>query len=213
MVVEDPATLALSLKLVLCDCQPTCEARTRLDNLPLCHALIRLLANGQQLSLDELAEATGLAPQQLTAKLARMELDFDDAGRVIGAGLTLCPTPHHFEINSHALFTWCALDALMYPSLLAQIVKVMSPCRATGRPIQLTVTADGLIDVDPPEAVVSLVLAERGQPPRQAFCGQVHFFSSAPVAQAWLRERPKARVVPVATAFELGKLLVAQRGT
>jgi alkylmercury lyase len=213
MGVQDPAALASSLKLALCDCQPTCEARTRLDNLPLCHALIRLLADGQPLSLDELAQATGLDLRQLTEKLARMDLDYDDAGRVIGAGLSLCPTPHQFAINGHALFTWCALDALMYPSLLGQTVQVVSPCRATGRPVQVTVTANGLTDVDPPEAVVSLVFAERGQPPRQAFCGEIHFFSSAGAAQAWLYERPKARVVPVATAYELGKLLVAQRGT
>ena len=210
--MESLAALASSLTLALCTCQATCDARTQLDGLPLCHALIRLLANGRPLAQAELAQVTGLAPRQLAEKIAGMELDYDDAGRVIGAGLSLRPTPHQFEINGHALFTWCALDALMYPSLLGQTVQVESPCRATGRRVKVTVTPQGLTAVDPPEAVVSLVAAERGRPSRQSFCGAVHFFGCAAAAQPWLAEHPPARVVPVATAYALGNLLIAKRG-
>jgi alkylmercury lyase len=209
--MEDPAALASSLKLALCDCPSGCEARTRLDDLPLCHALIRLLAAGQPLSHAELAQVTGLAPEHLSNRLAQMDLDYDDAGRVIGAGLTLRPTPHRFEIGGRHLFTWCALDALMYPGLLSETVRVESLCRATGQPVTVTVTQGGMTAVDPPDAVVSIVVPEPGQPPRLAFCGEVHFFASAYAAKGWLAERPQAQVVPVATAYALGNLLIARR--
>jgi alkylmercury lyase len=142
-----------------------------------------------------------------------MDLDYDEAGRVIGAGLTLRPTPHRFEIGGRQLFTWCALDALMYPGLLAETVRMESPCRVSGQPVRVTVTPSGVAAVDPSDAVVSLVLPQPGQPPRQAFCGEVHFFASVEIAQSWLAERPQAQVVPVATAYALGNLLIAQRGT
>jgi alkylmercury lyase len=59
--------------------------------------------------------------------------------------------------------------------------------------------------------VVSLVLPQPGQPPRQAFCGEVHFFASESVAQGWLATCPRAQVVAVATAYALGNLLIAKR--
>jgi alkylmercury lyase len=210
--VDDPAAIASSLNLALCICQAGCEARTRLDDLPLCQALIRLLAAGHPLSIDELAEVTGLSLERLSERLSRMDLDYDEVGRVIGAGLTLRATPHLFEINGRHLYTWCALDALMYPSLLAETVHVESPCRATGQPIRVTVTRGGVTIVEPADAVISLVQSQPGQPPRQAFCGEVHFFASAEAAQEWLADRPQAQVVPVATAYAVGNLLIAQRG-
>ena len=210
--MEDPHAFASSLKLALCDCRSGCEARTQLDDLPLCHALIRLLAAGHPLSHADLVQATGLSTEYLSDRLANMDLDYDDAGRVIGAGLTQRPTPHHFEISGHQLFTWCALDALMYPALLSETVRVESPCRATGQPVTVTVTQSGVTAVDPHDAVVSIVMPEPGQPPRQAFCGEVHFFASAAAAKSWLAERPQAQVVPVATAYALGNLLIARRG-
>ena len=211
--MENPDALASQLRLALCSCQSGCEARTQLDDLPLCHALIRLLAVGQPLSHDDLVQITGLPLRGLTERLARMDLDYDEDGRVIGAGLNLRPTPHCFNIGGRQLFTWCALDALMYLGLLAETVYVESPCRVTGQPVRVMVTPGGVAAVDPCDAVVSLVLPQAGQPPRQAFCGEVHFFASVEVAQSWLAERPQAQVVPVATAYALGNLLIAKRGT
>jgi len=210
--MEYSATLVSILKLALCKCQSGCDVRTSLDNLPFCHVLIRLLAAGHPLSHDQIAQITGLPLQDLSDRLHRMDLDYNEAGRVIGAGLTLRPTPHHFEIGDRLLYTCCALDALMYSGLLSETVRVESPCRATGQLIRVTVTPRGVTAVDPPEAVVSLVLPLPGQPPRQALCGEVHFFASAQVAQDWLAERPEALVVPAVTAYALGNLLIAMRG-
>jgi alkylmercury lyase len=99
----------------------------------------------------------------------------------------------------------------MYPTLLDETVVVESPCRVTGQPVTATVTAAGVTAIHPPEAVVSLVMPTPGQPARQAFCGQVHFFASAAVAQPWLAARPEAVVVPVSTAFAVGRQLIEQR--
>jgi Alkylmercury lyase/MerR family regulatory protein len=59
-------------------------------------------------------------------------------------GLTLNPTPHRFELNERVLFTWCALDSLMFPGLIGQTAQVQSPCASTGTPIGVTVTRQGV---------------------------------------------------------------------
>jgi hypothetical protein len=64
--MENPDALASQLRLGLGSCQAGCEALTQLDDLPLCHALIRLLAVGQPLSHDDLVQITGLPLRDLT---------------------------------------------------------------------------------------------------------------------------------------------------
>lgn len=209
--MEDATALVATLQLALCQCDPTCQARTQLDELPLCHALIRLLASGQPVPKSTLADLTGLPLERLDPILAHMDLDYDCDGHVIGAGLTLRPTPHRFRLAGRELFTWCALDALMYPALLAETVQIVSPCRVTGQTVSARVTSAGVTDIDPTEAVVSLVRPPPGQPPRQAFCGEVHFFVSAAAALPWLAGRPNAVVVPVTTAFQVGRQLIELR--
>ena len=54
------------------------------------------------------------------------------------------------------MYTWCALDTLMFPALTGKIARVTSRCAATGRPITLTVAPEAVLHVEPAEAMVSL---------------------------------------------------------
>lgn len=171
-------------------------------------ALIPLLAEGQPVTPERIAAAWGRSREEIEAALRRIpSIEWDEAGNVVGAGLTLQPTPHRFVLKGHTLFTWCALDALMFPSLIGQTVHVESPCVSTGIPVRVTVTPEGVEQVEPPNAVVSLVAPEASPDIRRAFCDYVNFFSSDQAATDWLGRHPGAITLPVAEAYQLGRRL------
>ena len=175
--------------------------------------LLRLVAGGEPVTVADIATAAGRPEPDVRAALAEMpDTEFDDSGRVVGWGITQRRTPHRFEVDGRHLFTWCALDTLMFPALLGKPAQVSSPCHATGQPVevQVDVNPDRITSVTPAEAVVSIVTPGVTGSIRGAFCKQVHFFASADAARPWLVEHPTASVLPVAEAFELGQPLVAQ---
>ena len=91
-------------------------------------ALLKLLTHGQPVAISQLAEAADLSPDAV-AKIVSCcgDLEVDGQNQIVGMGLTLNPTPHQFQLNGHALYTWCALDTLMYVAALgqAQVVVVL----------------------------------------------------------------------------------------
>jgi alkylmercury lyase len=171
--------------------------------------LLRLLARGEPVSVDELAATTGRPPELIRRALAgHADIEYDDEGRIVGNGLTLRRTHHRFEVDGRRLYTWCALDTLVYPSMLGRPARVESPCHATGVPIRLVVEPDRVAQVEPDTAVVSLVPTGDRSAIRSSFCDQVHFFASAEAATGWLDQHPGGSVVPVADAQRLGRPII-----
>lgn len=167
--------------------------------------LLGLLAEGEPVGVERLSEAAGRPAGEVAEAIAAVPgIEVDEDGRVLGYGLTLRPTPHRFELDGTALYTWCALDTLVFPVLLGRAAQVESPCHATGVPVRVEVTPDGVASVEPPEAVVSIVTPEDVSDVRPAFCNQVHFFASRQAAAGWLDQHSGGAVVTVREAFELG---------
>src|SRR5205807_3778932 len=129
----------------------------------------------------------------------------DAEGNLVGVGLTQRPTKHRFQTQERQLYTWCALDTLMYPPLLGIAAQVESPCQATGEPVRVAVGPEGIRHVDPATAVVSIVMPEDSRDLRDGFCNEVHFFRSPEAAEEWLAAHPGAAVMSVVDAFEVGK--------
>lgn len=176
------------------------------DDAPLFTSLLRLLAEGRPVTAEQLATAAGRAPEQVTAALAgRDDMELDEQGRIVGYGITLRATPHRFEVEGRQLYTWCALDTLMFPRMLGKAARVESPSHGNGTPIRVHVEPDRLVKVDPPGAVVSIVTPDAPDSVRMSFCNQVHFFADAEDASAWLVDHPEATVVPVADAYQIGR--------
>jgi alkylmercury lyase len=170
--------------------------------------LLQLLAQGQPVTVDQVAGAAGRTRDQVREALAaNPDTEYDEHGRVVGSGLTLNPTPHRFEAGGKQLYTWCALDTLVFPAVLGRTARVTSPCRATGAPVRLTVEPDKVTSVEPATAVVSIVTPDAPASIRSAFCSQVHFFVTPGAAKEWLAQHPGATVMPVAAARELGRPL------
>ncbi|TQR87725.1 organomercurial lyase MerB [Mycobacterium hodleri] len=170
--------------------------------------LLELLAQGQPVTTDQLADATAQPVDQVHHALTAMpDTEYDEQGRIVGSGLTLRPTPHRFAIDGRQLYTWCALDTLIFPAILGRTAQVTSPCRGTGQPVRLSVGTDGIGSVEPATAVVSIVTPDDHAPIRAAFCNHVHFFATPDAAQPWLTENPLATIISVADACELGQQL------
>lgn len=176
--------------------------------------LLRLLAAGRPVTTGRLAAATGRTDEDIRQALADMpDTEYDQNGRIVGSGLTLNPTPHRFETGGRTLYTWCALDTLVFPAVLGRTVDVTSPCHATGAPIRLTVEPDRISSVEPDTAVVSIVTPDAPTSIRAAFCNQSHFFASPDTAKDWLGRHPGATVLPVAEAHTLSRPLTERFST
>jgi alkylmercury lyase len=100
----------------------------------------------------------------------------------------------------------------MYLPLLEQPVRVESPGAVTGHLVRMTVTPQGVENVQPETAVVSVVKPKPDLWIRDAFCNDVHFFSSPETAETWLTQHPEATIIPVEEAFILGQQLLQQCG-
>lgn len=172
--------------------------------------MLRRLAEGRPIPPSEAATLLGCREDEVDARLAEMRIcaELDDHGAIVGAGLSLKPTRHRFMLGDKELFTWCALDTLAFPLVLDRTALVSSPCAATGRMISLTVSPRGPSSIDPPEAVVSVVVPERGTcDVRKAFCVHSNFFASADAARSWAREHPTAAILNLDDAFALARRL------
>jgi alkylmercury lyase len=174
------------------------------------HPLLRLLARGEPVTIAELAAATGRPGDEVAQAVGRLrDTEYDDAGRIVGYGITLRPTPHRFTVDGRPLYTWCALDTLLFPAILGRPAQVESPCHTTGHPIRLSVEPDRVTGVEPETAVVSIVTPDDLTSVRTSFCNHVHFFTDTDAAQPWLAEHPGGSVLPVADAYQLGRRLDA----
>lgn len=165
--------------------------------------LIRLLARGERVDLNELADTAGQSGADL-AEVVRAQpgTEWDGDGRLVGFGLTPRPTAYRFLIRGKTLYTWCASDTLFFTVILGEDTVAESTCPAAGVPVRLEITPKGVTSVTPPGAVVS----QRHRDElvgnlRSDVCDHGHFFASAAAAGGWAAEHPDGAVLSIADAF------------
>ena len=134
----------------------------------------------------------------------------DEQGRIVVQGLTPRPTRHRFTVAGQELYTWCALDTLIFPTILDRPASIESESPVSGHPIRVSVGENGVTSVQPETAVVSLVNPDDLTSIRSSFCNQVHYFTCAQDAAPWLAEHPEGQIVSVAEAHQLGAALTTQ---
>ncbi len=176
--------------------------------------IIRALAEGRPLTSARFAEATGLpldAVRDLLPSLERMGLEFDAEGNLLGAALTLRPTPHGLRVRGRELHAWCSLDTLFLPGLLDEPAEVESTCPVTQAPIRLHVTPEGVTAYAPRSTVSSVVLPGLSCPrdrtgPRSSVCSQMHFFATRAAAETWAKDHPGIAILSIEESFELARV-------
>ena len=104
-------------------------------------------------TVDDLAHTTGRGAGEVRDGLAGLsDTEYDEHGAVVGHGITLRETPHQFTVAGQALYTWCALDTLIVPTVLGRPAQVVSPTPGSGELVALS--------VDPDSGVTALQLIE-----------------------------------------------------
>ena len=173
--------------------------------------LYRELAKGQPVDRESLADALGMQHENAVEILDQWPslVYYDDQKRVIGfGGLTVAPMQHRLLIDGKELYTWCAWDSLFIPELLGKTARIESRCPQTKASIGLTVTPDGVRDVEPASAVMSFGLPEAEKIRTNVianFCHYVFYLSSAESGERWVRKQPGLFVLSLDEAFEVGK--------
>lgn len=180
----------------------------RADALLELHPLaLTLLAQGRPVAPAELAEAVARPVDDVLVDLrVQRSVEYTEDGEIAGWGLTLHETPHRVTVDGTALYTWCALDTLMYPVVLRRSFAVASPCRQTGELVKVRVSPQGVDDVSPGSAVVSIVVPEDVTDVRASFCNSVHYFASEEAASPWLERHPEGLILSAEDAFTVGAL-------
>lgn len=194
-------------------CAPDYRRFLELGEMRLFLELLPLLAEGRPVPIGRLAGAVDRPADGVAAAVRRLpNIEYDDEGAVVGAGLTLEPTRHRFRLDGRTLYTWCAWDALLYPPMLGRPAEVESTCPATGEPIRMTVAPDGVEDLEPAGAVLSFPepdIEACRRDVRGAFCDRSEFFRSAAAARERFGTGGDVRVLTVEEGFELGRALRA----
>ena len=173
--------------------------------------LLRLLALGEPVAVQRLADALALPAADLDETLERSPgVLRDDQRRIIGfMGLSVAPiSEHRLHVERRSLWAWCAWDTLFLPELLGEAARVSSRCPSTGAAVSLSVTPDGPADLAPRETVVSFLVPEQQFDANvlQSFCHFVHFFASPDAAASWTAARPGTFSLSIDDAYRLGKL-------
>jgi alkylmercury lyase len=175
--------------------------------------IYKLIASrGRAVTVGEIADSADSSTHRVEERLRSWPLVlWDGNGRVVGfwgihAG-RLEPT-HAMEVDGTTVFAWCAWDTLFITEILGRPTQVRSTDPYTGDEIELSVSPDGVTNVEPRGAVVSLLLPEDGltDDAIQRFCHKVHFFSSPESAQSWIDGRPGLFHITVDEAFQLGQV-------
>ncbi len=122
---------------------------------------------------EAIAEAAGIPEERVREILAdhaeRGLVYFDQDGGIPSMwaatvpGTAIPEAPHRVEVEGRTVFAWCALDPMYFVDDFGITARISSTCPVTGREISLVAAPDGLRDVSPEGAVVSLILPVRGQ--------------------------------------------------
>jgi alkylmercury lyase len=138
----------------------------------------------------------------------------DADNNVVGImGLSLNDTPHRFYVNGTRMLTWCAGDALFVPAVLGRTATVESKSPVSGERVRLKVSPQGVEEVHPVRAVVSIVIVDPDEANMGSveaiwgtFCHHIFFFASREEAERWAAGRDDIEILSVEEAYELGRL-------
>lgn len=174
--------------------------------------LYRLLAEGKPVSHQEIAESLNYPVEKINSIIDHwfgIGIHHNDDKNVIGFwGLALKKMPHRFEVDGIMLYTWCAWDTLFIPEILQKTAKVESVDPITKEKVRLTVTPEGITNIDPVGAVMSCVKPEHTIMDKNvitSFCHYIFFFTSEESGAEWISQHENAALISMDEASILAK--------
>ncbi len=179
--------------------------------------VMRELAQGRPLPKERVGQIIGDLgiAREGAYRFLREVAERDADGNVFGImGLSLNETPHHFSVNGARMSTWCAGDALYVPAVIGRTATVESKSPVSREKVRLKVSPQGVEEIHPVGAVVSIVIVDPGEVNLGSveaiwgtFCHHIFFFASREEAERWAAGRDDIEILSVEEAYELVRLL------
>ncbi len=175
--------------------------------------IYRLLARkAAPVSPVELADSLEMTADDVQAILAGWTgIFYDDHNCIIGYwGLTTKEMSHRFVVNGHTLYTWCAWDSLFIPRIIGRTARVESVDPVSNESVRLTVSPQGIEEVEPAGVCTSFMLPEADSlrvDVIRSFCHYVHFFASEETAEEWVSTSEKKAdlvILSLVEAYRIG---------
>ena len=187
------------------------------DDRRIVSSTYRLLAKGEPVTAGAIAAASELQVGRVEEALNSWPGVYrDDDGGVVGFwGLALSKIDHEYRlvVEGKTTFAWCALDTLFIPAYLGKTLRVETTDPVTGTPVSLVVDENGVRDLTPSAAVVSVVIPNGpfGFDVIESFCEKVFFFASEETGRSWTAKHEGTTLLSVPEAFELGEAVFGAR--
>tara|TARA_R110002050_G_scaffold22829_8_gene62095 strand:- start:9953 stop:10552 length:600 start_codon:yes stop_codon:yes gene_type:complete len=122
------------------------------------------------------------------------------------SGLSLTPTHHKFIVQNKTLYTWCALDAILFTEWLDVSSQIISLDPIDNSIIELNIECDHLVSSNPYPIFISWVEKMDSCNIRGSFCNHVSFFASEQTAKQWLSKNPSGKILTLEDLFESNKI-------
>jgi len=154
------------------------------------------LLNGAPVSIEDVAKLLKSSIEE-TNSIVDQFGEKNENGKVVAfAGISVIPTPHSFKVNGKQLYTWCAADALIFPSWLNICAEIESADPISKELVKLVVDKKRIAFIQPETAYVSWVSNIDTNDIRNTMCKRIHFFVSEKTANEWLKKNPNANILP-----------------
>ncbi len=188
------------------------------DRTRLMTRTFQLLAEGRPVTrarTDQAIAELGIDPDQARQALDAWT-DRNDAGDIVGLGVTLNPTPHRMTIGDTQVYAWCALDTLILAIILDRPIRVASQAPGAEQVVRLTARPDGVRDFEPAGAVVTWPARRADQVDIGStsgiwatFCHHSFFFPSREQAARWAANREDIEILSLDEGFALAREMAA----
>lgn len=162
----------------------------------------RLLLQGDPVKIEHAAKVLNVSVEHIKQIIIQFG-ETNQRGDIVGVlGISFIPTPYKFKVKNKLFYTWCALDALLFPEMLEIEAEIESIDYINGVPVKLLIEKNLLQWTDPAPLFISVVNNIDDCDIRKNFCNRVHFFASEKTADKWLTENVDGEILLVGDFFE-----------
>ena len=179
----------------------------------LIRSIYKALFDEAPVTVESIASHAGRSPDEVDHVLGECNVVYEGEEVIGFGGLSREPTPHVFVVGQLRRYTWCAWDPLFIARILDVEARVETVCPQTGTPITLSVSPEGIGEMQPASAVLSMRIPDESCRSDIVgnFCNAVHLFVSRDAARRWIGERTDVIVLTAEDGFDLGTVIVDQR--